>query len=461
MNNKVCIFVFILLISVLLCYRNASDTLTFFESYITYNKINRSLVWTSKNKAAAVKIKTTTTSTKKNISVTSMQVQNFIDYKGGYTTNSHLIRQLDETLSNADKKYTILILGLPKFQTFSARHKINQSECGACDLTNDISKINDLETRAVVFSYMYLFRKRSSMPKKRRSDQYYVWMGMESPPALRELRNMSLTEYDNVFNLTMTYRRDADVYYPKSTASKLLQELQKTGSGNPKVDIDDMIKMKTGVSIWIVSNCDGTEGAKKRILLAQDMVNHGLEVDRMGRCFPENSAPPRGTSTVDLIRKYKFYFAFENSYHCLDYITEKLYKKGFVAGTVPVVWGAEKRDYLAVVPPHSCIFVDDFKSTAELVKYLKYLDKNVTAYREYFKWRTMKPQDMPNYGRQIKFCQLCRILHGINVDNIFNPRYNESYLSIPLFEHPSRPRVVSSLREWLYGPVSKECLKTY
>ncbi|CAK8684795.1 unnamed protein product [Clavelina lepadiformis] len=452
MYKKVSIYTSILLILGAITYVNVSYIMSLFRPLSgpkapvhttnppIYNELRGEL--TSHSMEDRTTVMSRTSSTMETISspvASFLDAQNVIAYKGGYAANPHLKRRLDEALSNAGTKYVILMLGWPR----SKNGAMTEFECGKCEFTDDITKINDPETKAVVFYYQYLYNKSNSLPKNRRLDQYYVWSAMESPPSLRVLRNMSLTEYDNVFNLTWTYR------------------LLDKGSGNQDEDVEKLIKMKTGVAIWIVSNCDGTKGAKKRILLAQDMVNHGLEVDRRGRCFPENSVPPRGTSTVDLIRKYKFYFAFENSYHCLDYITEKLYKNSFVAGTVPVVWGAEKRDYLAVVPPHSCIFVEDFKSTAELVKYLKYLDKNVTAYREYFKWRTMKPQDMPNYGRQAKFCQLCRILHGINVDNIFNPRYNESYLSIPLFEHPTRPRVVSSLREWLYGPVSKECLDTY
>ena len=40
----------------------------------------------------------------------------------------------------------------------------------------------------------------------RRSDQFYTWWTMESPPSLRYLRGLTLYEYDNVFNLTMSHR---------------------------------------------------------------------------------------------------------------------------------------------------------------------------------------------------------------------------------------------------------------
>ncbi len=54
---------------------------------------------------------------------------------------------------------------------------------------------------------------------------------------------------------------------------------------------------------------------------------------------------------------------------------------------VPIVLGANKEDYLDVAPPNSYINVDDFKSIEELADYLKYLDKNDTAYAAYFAWK--------------------------------------------------------------------------
>ncbi len=54
---------------------------------------------------------------------------------------------------------------------------------------------------------------------------------------------------------------------------------------------------------------------------------------------------------------------------------------------VPIVLGAYKEDYISTLPPQSYINVDDFRSIRELAAYLKYLDKNDTAYATYFAWR--------------------------------------------------------------------------
>ena len=49
--------------------------------------------------------------------------------------------------------------------------------------------------------------------------------------------------------------------------------------------------------------------------------------------------------------------AAENSYHCKDYVTEKVYRNAFEMESVPLVSNARKSDYL--VPPISAVFVKE------------------------------------------------------------------------------------------------------
>jgi len=58
---------------------------------------------------------------------------------------------------------------------------------------------------------------------------------------------------------------------------------------------------------------------------------------------------------------------------------------------VPIYHGAPNGKIFA--PKHSTIFAEDFKSAADMAKYLKYLDKNNTAYLEYTKWKEGPDED--------------------------------------------------------------------
>ncbi|XP_076803367.1 4-galactosyl-N-acetylglucosaminide 3-alpha-L-fucosyltransferase FUT6-like [Clavelina lepadiformis] len=296
----------------------------------------------------------------------------------------------------------------------------------------------------------------------RRSDQYYVWWTMEGPRHLRFGKNMTLKEYDGLFNLTMTYRRDADIYSPYDHISNILWFVQKDGTGNATKDLDELIMMKTNISVWIVSNCKGKKGAITRWQYVLELRKAGLDVDGRGGCFPESDPIPHGDNknTENFIKRYKFYIAFENNLYCKDYITEKLFRS-LRAGTVPVVMGPNKTDYEAILPTHSFIHVDDFESPAKLASYLQYLDKNITAYTEYLWWRKSKMKNLPQSSRKYALCQLCRILHGINIDNVYNTQYEQLYTHIPLFGYSKKQRIVKSIREWYYGTEYRACLEDY
>ena len=79
----------------------------------------------------------------------------------------------------------------------------------------------------------------------------------------------------------------------------------------------------------------------------------------------------------------------ENSFHCRDYITEKLWFNSMYSGVVPIVFGPHKDDIAAIFPPKSYIHVEDFSSYTKLVNYIDYLDKNASAYAEYLEWRDL------------------------------------------------------------------------
>lgn len=54
---------------------------------------------------------------------------------------------------------------------------------------------------------------------------------------------------------------------------------------------------------------------------------------------------------------------------------------------VPIVYGMKLENYIELAPPNSFIHIDQFASIADLTKYLIYLDKNDTAYANYFAWK--------------------------------------------------------------------------
>ena len=198
-----------------------------------------------------------------------------------------------------------------------------------------------------------------------------------------------------------------------------------------------MFSKKKRDVLGIISNCK----SKKRINLAEKIAeglnsikNHSVNLQ--GGCF-ENTMRGRWWRFDDLIRNYKFFFAFENS-DCKDYVTEKFFHHGIQSQSVPIVFGTDRKTYEKLAPGSSFIHVNDFENTEKLIDYLKYVLKNETEYNKYFEWRNLEEEDFvkmgvkyvskSDFGRQ-GFCELCR----------------------KLWSEENETNVVQNLHEWWYG----------
>ena len=222
--------------------------------------------------------------------------------------------------------------------------------------------------------------------------------------------------FDTMFNYTLSYRRDSDIYWYLGNAPFSRLSMPLVHRKNPQHFVDKIIDSKRNLVVWVVSNCDKTKGAVERMEYAKQLMKAGLNLSKFGKCFDE-MAPRK--DFAEFLLPYKFYLAFENSWHCKDYLTEKFWRNGLMSNVVPILWGPSPEDVAAVAPKHSYIHTEDFENPEALVKYLNYLDKNETAYREYFNWRlepirTNVPANMIRTGYEPGICKICRVLNDNN-----------------------------------------------
>ncbi|XP_002129936.2 alpha-(1,3)-fucosyltransferase 4 [Ciona intestinalis] len=246
----------------------------------------------------------------------------------------------------------------------------------------------------------------------------FTFFSMESTYSVSVMREISFDKYDNYFNWTMTYKQDSDIFFPYiewSPEGGLFNG--DTSSHFSKGAVHDILSQKQSdvLALWIVSNCGTTPGAERRRVLVGEMESARLTIEKKGACFGSTMA--RGEEYIKFAKPFKFYLAFENSFHCRDYVTEKFWTNGLEAGLVPIVWGPKREDVEALAPNNSFIFYDDFESSEALVKYLHYLNENDDAYAEFFNWRLKQPNieenfmfGNKNYRRNSGMCQMCRLL---------------------------------------------------
>ncbi|WKY14711.1 hypothetical protein Q1695_000327 [Nippostrongylus brasiliensis] len=250
-----------------------------------------------------------------------------------------------------------------------------------CQIRNCILTSSDESKRT---ADVVIFGENSEWepPSTRRADQLWIVRLLESPENTR-----SLKRYENQVNATVSYRPDSDVQIAYGKYQKFLIEQNRSREIN-------YAEGKTRMVCWIVSNCFTNN---RRMEYARRLAKL-IQVDIYGACGTNILGKQQA---YQLIReKCKFYLAFENS-NCRHYITEKFWINALQNNAIPIVMGAPKRDYADVAPPNSFIHVEDY-TIEHLSSYLHYLDRNDTAYNEYFAWK--------KYGRVVDsnfYCHLC------------------------------------------------------
>ena len=273
----------------------------------------------------------------------------------------------------------------------------------------------------------------------RKNHQIFAFWEQESP-----LHGGGPKEpHKNFYNMTFSYRTDSDVYAPYGSIHLVLDELL----NHNDTDVDELMRRKSRdkVAVWAVSNC-----YQKRIEFAQSLSRAGLKVDFYGNCFGGRKigGGRYAESFYREIGKYKFYFAFENSISCRDYMTEKFWFNGLRSGVVPVVWGPTKEDVLKVAPSRSFIHADDFDTPQQLARYLRFLSENDGEYRKYLEWRewAKRPELVEERLRMKRrkndlrsFCLLCAYVQQIG-------KSRKAGKPVP-------SRVVESARQWWLGEV--------
>ncbi|XP_044030565.1 alpha-(1,3)-fucosyltransferase 7 isoform X2 [Siniperca chuatsi] len=286
----------------------------------------------------------------------------------------------------SSRNMTILLWYWPFGRSFSLRGDVcwDLYRIPRCRLVDQRSLFPSADV--VVFHNRELVLGHQKLPfdLPRPQDQRWAWMSLESPNY-----NGNLQHYANVFNMTITYRRDADITVPYG------ELLPKEGEGHV---MEDVPLNKSFLVCWVVSNY---RSHHKRSKVYHELIDT-VPVRVYGRW---TKAPLTTKALLPTISHCYFYLAFENSV-AKDYITEKLWRNAYQGGAVPVVLGPPLHDYKAVAPPNSFIHVDEFASIKDLGKHLQQLAEDKKRYSEYFTWKHHWKVKLYKDWRE-RLCKIC------------------------------------------------------
>ncbi|KAG8552778.1 hypothetical protein GDO81_003054 [Engystomops pustulosus] len=252
-----------------------------------------------------------------------------------------------------------------------------------CKLTSDRRLYN--VSNAVIIHHADIMHSKNALPQDPKPySQRWIWWNLEPPRIIHNLKML-----DNLFNMTMTFRIDSDIFTPYGQMEPLKQRLE-----------NFTIPPKSKLVSWVVSKW--YPGAP-RIAYYEEFKKH-ISIDVYGARHKKLSSGDFHAT----ISQYKFYLAFENSVY-KDYITEKLWSNAFGTWAVPVVLGTSRENYERFLPGDAFIHVNDFPSPKELAAYLLELDKDDEKYRKYFNWRHQY-RVLPHKGYSHSYCKACKVI---------------------------------------------------
>ncbi|XP_064086231.1 3-galactosyl-N-acetylglucosaminide 4-alpha-L-fucosyltransferase FUT3-like [Macrobrachium nipponense] len=266
---------------------------------------------------------------------------------------------------------------------------------------------------AIIF-HLHRTNKTSTYPSRANLNQRWIWLTDESPyNTLYFAEDKDISNYNGIFNWSMSYRMDSDVPVPYGRTVRMTAE---EASEYEKVDY---FNIKTKLAAGILTNCEATNNRTGYL----KQLRKYIDIDIYGICFGVKWCQGHLNRDCIMLNDYKFFLAFENS-NCKDYITEKVWWQSFQKGAIPVVMGTKTEDYRKHLPPKSFIHVDDFQSPYHLAKYLMYLEHNRTEFMEYHAWRSHFKvlNEHGYYGA--KSYHYCRVCEALNYNNPAPTVYN-------------------------------------
>ncbi|XP_063794640.1 3-galactosyl-N-acetylglucosaminide 4-alpha-L-fucosyltransferase FUT3-like [Pseudophryne corroboree] len=300
-----------------------------------------------------------------------------------------IIYKTDESLktstsliNNEEKDLLVLVWVWPFGEPFPLDTCQNVYGIPGCKLTANRSLYNIAD--AVVMHHVDIMYDEKSLPQQPRPHyQRWVWFNMEPPLIIKNLHFL-----DNLFNMTMTFRQDSDVYRPYGRVEALREPS------------NFIIPAKSKLVSWVVSKW--YPGVRRNVYYEE--LKKYIPIDVYGKKHMKLS----WDDFYQTISQYKFYLAFENSIY-KDYITEKLWSNAYDSWAVPIVLGTSRKNYERFLPGDAFIHVDDFPSAKDLASYLLELDKDNKRYLKYFLWRSQY-RVVRETGWDNHYCKACRVL---------------------------------------------------
>ena len=298
------------------------------------------------------------------------------------------------------QKKLILFYNRPEWIPSNNEYLFGRCAHHACTVTDNRDLVHRADAVVVL-----VCRIGDSRPLVARSSgQIWIAFGLESP--VHYGGHHDSPAWRSMFNWTMTYRTDSDIFYPYGFLV--------FRSRPPLKNYTEIAFNKTKPVAWFVSNCNTQS---RRLQYIQQLQKY-IDVDVYGGCGKLHCPRSNENDCLRLLNStYYFYLSFENSL-CRDYVTEKFFKVFNNVNVIPVVRGGA--DYEQYFPPNTFINTADYDSPQHMATHLKNLMADTETYAA-----MMKAKDnfiLSGYPAE-PFCELCKKLHDTEIQQKVYPDF--------------------------------------
>ncbi|KAG7499350.1 hypothetical protein JOB18_035199 [Solea senegalensis] len=168
----------------------------------------------------------------------------------GYLSGSQALTTMNHTIFwnrsvSGSRNVTILLWYWPFGHVTSLQGDVcwDLYHIPRCRLVDQHSMFSSADV--VVFHNRELIQGIQKLPLDlpRPQGQRWAWLSLESPA-----NNGNLQQYANIFNMTMTYRRDADIVLPYGMLEPQETEAQL---------VEDVTQNKSSLVCWVINVCCG------------------------------------------------------------------------------------------------------------------------------------------------------------------------------------------------------------
>lgn len=302
-----------------------------------------------------------------------------------------------------------------------ANHILSSSVCTYENCRMSADKTNLARYAAIIFSFTHKLDFSPPITRAERSrDQAWIFFGLESPIYHDKIAYRH-KNWMNTMNWSMSYRRDADIFFPYGMLERRKEQTKRNYS--------EIFLRKTKQAAWLVSNCGA---ASYRDVFVSELQKYGLEVDIFGVCN-DSVFHDRGNIMSLINKDYKFFLSFENSL-CKDYVTEKFFRY-YNLDLILVVRGGA--DYDHALPNNTFINSAHFESPKTLATFLL---KVISSEKIYTSILRQKDRYIASemFTMPTSYCSICEKLNNLNENR-------KTYMDHVTYIHEDRCWIASDI----------------